>query len=47
MKALIGPYQDDGTPRQEDVMIDKWDSWNADQQPLCQAWGYQVVELEL
>ena len=30
MKVFLGPYQDDGTPRQEDVMIDKWDSWNAD-----------------
>lgn len=30
MKALIGPYQDDGTPRQEDVFLDKWDSWSAD-----------------
>ena len=30
MKIFLGPYQDDGTPRQEDVMIDKWDSWNAD-----------------
>lgn len=30
MKALIGPYQDDGTPRQEDVFLDAWDSWNAD-----------------
>ena len=30
MKALIGPYQDDGTPRQEDVFLDEWDSFNAD-----------------
>lgn len=30
MKALIGNYQDDGSPRQEDVFLDKWDSWNAD-----------------
>lgn len=30
MKVFLGPYHDDGTPRQEDVMIDKWDSWNAD-----------------
>lgn len=30
MKALIGPYQDNGSPRQEDVFLDKWDSWNAD-----------------
>lgn len=30
MKALIGPYQDDGSPRQEDVFLDEWDSFNAD-----------------
>jgi hypothetical protein len=30
MKALIGPYQDDDTPRQEDVFLDDWDSFNAD-----------------
>ena len=30
MKVFIGPYQDDGTPRQEDVFLDEWDSWNAD-----------------
>jgi hypothetical protein len=30
MKAFIGNYTDDGSPRQEDVMLDKWDSWNAD-----------------
>ena len=30
MKVFLGPYQDDGTPRQEDVFLDKWDSWNAD-----------------
>ena len=29
MKVFIGPY-DDNNPRQEDVLIDKWDSWNAD-----------------
>lgn len=30
MKVFIGPYQDDGTPRQQDVFLDDWDSWNAD-----------------
>ena len=30
MKVFIGNYQDDGSPRQEDVFLDKWDSWNAD-----------------
>ena len=30
MKVFIGNYNDDGSPRQEDVFIDKWDSWNAD-----------------
>ena len=30
MKALIGPYHDDGTPRQEDAFLDEWDSWSAD-----------------
>lgn len=30
MKVFIGPYPDDNTPRQEDVMIDKWDMWNVD-----------------
>lgn len=30
MKVFIGPYQDDGTPRQEDVFLDEWDSWSAD-----------------
>lgn len=30
MKVFIGNYQDDGSPRQEDVFIDEWDSWNAD-----------------
>ena len=30
MKVFIGNYQDDGTPRQEDVFLDEWDSWNAD-----------------
>jgi hypothetical protein len=30
MKVFIGPYPDAGTPRQEDVFLDKWDSWNAD-----------------
>ena len=30
MKVFIGPYQDDGSPRQEDVFLDKWDSWSAD-----------------
>jgi len=30
MKVFIGPYQDDNSPRQEDVFIDKWDSWSAD-----------------
>ena len=30
MKVFIGPYQDEGTPRQEDVFLDPWDSWNAD-----------------
>lgn len=30
MKVFIGNYQDDGSPRQEDVFLDEWDSWNAD-----------------
>lgn len=30
MKVFIGNYTDDGTPRQEDVFLDKYDSWNAD-----------------
>lgn len=30
MKVFIGPYQEGDTPRQEDVFLDKWDSWNAD-----------------
>lgn len=30
MKALIGPYNDDASPRQEDVFLDEWDSWSAD-----------------
>lgn len=30
MKVFIGPYPDGKTNRQEDVFIDKWDSWNAD-----------------
>ena len=30
MKVFIGPYQNDGSPRQEDVMLDKFDTWNAD-----------------
>lgn len=30
MKVFIGNYNDDNSPRQEDVFIDKWDSWNAD-----------------
>lgn len=30
MKVFIGPYQDDNSPRQEDVMLDRWDTWNAD-----------------
>lgn len=30
MKVFIGPYQDNDNPRQEDVFIDKWDSWSAD-----------------
>ena len=30
MKVFLGPYQDDGSPRQEDVFLDKWDSWSAD-----------------
>jgi len=30
MKVFIGNYQDDNSPRQEDVFIDEWDSWNAD-----------------
>jgi hypothetical protein len=30
MKVFIGPYQDDNSPRQKDVVIDEWDSWNAD-----------------
>ena len=29
MKVFIGNY-DDNNPRQEDVFIDEWDSWNAD-----------------
>ena len=30
MKVFIGNYQDDNSPRQEDVFLDEWDSWNAD-----------------
>ena len=30
MKVFIGNYHDDGSPRQEDVFLDEWDSWNAD-----------------
>jgi len=30
MKVFIGNYTDDGSPRQEDVFLDKWDSFNAD-----------------
>jgi len=30
MKVFIGPYKDVGGPRQEDVFLDEWDSWNAD-----------------
>ncbi len=30
MKVFIGNYQDDDTPRQEDVFLDDWDSFNAD-----------------
>jgi len=30
MKVFIGPYQDDGSSRQEDVFLDEWDSFNAD-----------------
>ena len=30
MKVFIGPYNDDGSSRQEDVMIDRWDVYNAD-----------------
>jgi len=30
LKIFLGPYQDDGSPRQEDVFLDKWDSWSAD-----------------
>ena len=30
MKVFLGPYQDDGAPRQQDVFLDAWDSWNAD-----------------
>jgi hypothetical protein len=30
MKVFIGNYNDDGSPRQEDVFLDPWDSWNAD-----------------
>lgn len=30
MKVFIGPYPNAGTPRQEDVFLDKYDSWNAD-----------------
>jgi hypothetical protein len=30
MIVFIGNYQDDNSPRQEDVFIDEWDSWNAD-----------------
>jgi hypothetical protein len=30
MKVFIGNYNEDNSPRQEDVFIDEWDSWNAD-----------------
>lgn len=30
MKAFIGPYPDDNTPRQEDVFLDKWDTYDCD-----------------